>query len=383
MDSGRQASGNGTAPARRIWTLEFDGGLVLLDDSNSRVFVYSADTRPLWAAVEAGLTPAEILGEVAHLSVKERRSIELVLDQWRHAGLLAASPESVVAPPRAAETGDADRAHWHARVGPLRVAFDANAPEIANQLKFMLGTVPEEVPPDLRISVDAFTDGSFAARAGDRELVHATTDGLLRGAILQVCLDTHYQRPEWQTLAHGAAVAMGGHAIALPAPSGSGKTTLTAWLISRGFDYLADDLVAVLKDGRVAPWPMRISVKAGSLALLSDAYPDLPAAAIFDAYGKTIRLIDPPQSSWSQPPMPLRAIVFPQYDPFGDGVLRPLRPLHALTRLVNDRVWIGYPITAERLREFLAWLKSVPAFSLTYADLAAAEQAIRDLALPA
>lgn len=382
MNSERRASGNGTASAREIWTFEFDGGLVLLDDSSSRVFVYSGDTRPLWAAVEAGLTREEISGEVAHLSVKERRAIDLVLDQWQHAGLLASASTAAVSmpePPRASSAGSTDSMHWRASVGPLHVAFDASAPEIARQLKFMLGTIEEEAQPDLRISVDTLADGSFTAHAGERELVHATTDGLLRGAIFQACLDTLYGQPAWQTLTHGAAVATEGRAIALPAPSGSGKTTLTAWLIARGFDYLADDLVAILRDGRIAPWPLPISVKAGSVPVLSDNYPGLAGSASFDAYGKTVRLIDPPQSSWSQPPMPLHAIVFPQYDPLGDGVLRPLRPLHALTRLVNDRVWIGYPITPARLEEFLAWLGDTPTFSIDYADLDAAEAAIRGL----
>lgn len=44
---------------------------------------------------------------------------------------------------------------------------------------------------------------------------------------------------------HAAAVGRGGRAVLLPGAAFAGKSTLTAWLLSRGFDYLTDELVYV------------------------------------------------------------------------------------------------------------------------------------------
>ncbi len=44
---------------------------------------------------------------------------------------------------------------------------------------------------------------------------------------------------------HAAALAWQGHTLILPGAIGAGKSTLTAWLISRGLQYLTDELVFV------------------------------------------------------------------------------------------------------------------------------------------
>jgi serine kinase of HPr protein (carbohydrate metabolism regulator) len=49
---------------------------------------------------------------------------------------------------------------------------------------------------------------------------------------------------------HAAAVAIGGHGILLPGMAGIGKTMLAAWFLSRGYQYLSDDLVCITDESQ-------------------------------------------------------------------------------------------------------------------------------------
>ena len=74
----------------------------------------------------------------------------------------------------------------------------------------------------------------------------------------------------------------------------------------------------------------------------------------------------PPADSWRQPPAPLAALVFPAHTHGARAELTPLRPIEALVRLVDDRLWIGCPLTERGVAAFLDWLARTPAYSLTY-----------------
>ncbi|BDD87740.1 hypothetical protein [Desulfofustis limnaeus] len=59
---------------------------------------------------------------------------------------------------------------------------------------------------------------------------------------------------------HAAAVRCGDCCIVLAGNSGAGKSTLTAWLVTRGFSYLTDELVLLDAD-RVIPFTRPINLK--------------------------------------------------------------------------------------------------------------------------
>jgi hypothetical protein len=44
---------------------------------------------------------------------------------------------------------------------------------------------------------------------------------------------------------HAAAVSHGGRALVMPANSGSGKSSLTLWLVTRGFEYITDEMTLI------------------------------------------------------------------------------------------------------------------------------------------
>ena len=115
---------------------------------------------------------------------------------------------------------------------------------------------------------------------------------LLMGGLWQTILEIINPDCVWLALIHGAVIARGGNGIALCAPSGSGKTTLTAALINGGFDYFADDLVALTAPkGTVLPWPLPLGVKSGSETLLAPYCPGLAQARKYRAKGIDARLL--------------------------------------------------------------------------------------------
>ncbi|SHH42937.1 hypothetical protein [Desulfofustis glycolicus] len=78
----------------------------------------------------------------------------------------------------------------------------------------------------------------------------------LMNEILEQCIidnDRHHA-------VHAAAVSLGSTCLVLPGTSGAGKSTLTAWLVSRGFSYLTDELV-MLDDQRVIAFTRPINLK--------------------------------------------------------------------------------------------------------------------------
>jgi DNA polymerase III delta prime subunit len=69
---------------------------------------------------------------------------------------------------------------------------------------------------------------------------------------------------------HCAMLMRGGHALLLAGPPGAGKTTLTVNLLARGFEYAADDITLLMRDGRVRGVSFAPAIKSGAQALVKD-----------------------------------------------------------------------------------------------------------------
>ena len=103
---------------------------------------------------------------------------------------------------------------------------------------------PDAVP-DVRIEIRQTGENNIALVVDGIERLRTCDAGQLIGAVNQTILEHIHPGIEWLAIIHGAAVARDGEGWAIPAACGSGKTALTAYLLARGFDYLADDHVAL------------------------------------------------------------------------------------------------------------------------------------------
>ena len=134
----------------------------------------------------------------------------------------------------------------------------------------------------------------------------------------------------------------------------------------------------IAPDGLLAPWPVPQSLKKGSWHPLEEVIPELANIQIRRMAKGEIKYLAAPPEAWLQEPCPVQAILFPTYDKGSPPELTRLRPLDALQRLLEDSVWLGYPLKKSNVEKFLSWLERTPAYAIQYNELKAACALIAD-----
>ena len=91
------------------------------------------------------------------------------------------------------------------------------------------------------------------------------------------------------------------------------------------------------------------------------------------------RMLIPPASAWDADPVPLRHLMFPHFTDGAQPNARRLSSFETIERLLTDRVWLGHPVTEQRMSAFLAWLDRTPSYALSYGSLADGMRLIADV----
>ena len=173
-------------------------------------------------------------------------------------------------------------------------------------------------------------------------------------------------------LFHAGALAFNGKGLLFPGEIAAGKTTLTAWLTTRGLDYLTDELVFVAHGaGNIQAFTRPLNLKKLSRTVLKDHFHfEKHADRILSTpHGDLVpsELLKPtgnPTHTLADPPVSL--IIFPRYRPGADFIMRPLSRAQAglalMECLVNARNLPdhGFP-------EIVRLAKTAPAYKMTYA----------------
>ncbi len=179
---------------------------------------------------------------------------------------------------------------------------------------------------------------------------------------------------------HAGALAWNGRGVLVPGAIGACKTTLTAWLVTRGLDYLTDEMVWV-PDGTnsIHGFTRPLNVKKPSRLPLQEIF-DFEKHAAQILSSAWIDLIPPavlkPDNTLSAPRINL--IVFPSYQPACTPQIQPLSKAQAgfalLQTLVNARNLPehGFP-EAARLAQL------APAYQARYSDLQQIQESMENL----
>lgn len=195
-------------------------------------------------------------------------------------------------------------------------------------------------------------------------------DQLVEG-IQWTLVENAYQDGDWLAVVHAGAVGdQNGRATVFIAQRGSGKSTLVRWLQSQGFIYLADDVVPVTFSGHMLPMPMCQRFKQGSWELLDIA--SSVNQRIYARYeGHHVKYAQPLTGSTEQwkPNWSVQTIIFPSYNPeINAPALKRLTQVQTLTRLCGSGSVFGGSMNRRQLEALVAWIASVPAYSLDYAE---------------
>lgn len=376
------------SPLPHVRRFALRDGLVLFDASSNALFAYNQIASRVWELIEAGHNEMEIAASLAgtwRIPVdRARQDVNSVIALWRRQRLLpgasdrpaSSAPDLTV--PEQVPTGG--QSQWVCTIRGIPIAFSIPI-DRARGLRALFSHLetPDAIPQS-SMTISMQPSGALVFTEDGRERLRARDWAVAVGALFVAILERIRPGVTWFALIHGAALARRDHGFALAGASGSGKSTLTAGLIGAGFDYLADDCVTLsAPDARIIPWPLPVSVKAGAFDVLLPGFPELMDTPRYLSKGGEARLLIPPRDAWDAQPVPLRTILFPT---FQDGVApqyRRLSSFEALERLLNDRIWLGDPITEDRVESFLAWLNETPAYALVYSEQADAIRMVQNL----
>ena len=371
-----------------------DGGLLLLDRASNCLFAYNDTARHVWDLIEDGRTEERLISEFARawgipLSLA-RADVNAIVAEWRLQNVLVdrgrgrSRPERVKPRSAAAAWHDPPQAGWASewvctiRGTPIAFAVETELPGPFRLLFAHLET-PAAVPR-ARMEIRTGPIGERVLVEDGRETMRTVDPAEVIGALFVAVLERTRPNLQWFALIHGAALGLGGKGLALAGPSGSGKSTLAAGLVGQGYDFLADDLIALSEpNGTIVPWPLPLSIKQGSIDIVSAHHPQLAEAVSYRTKGVEARMLIPPASAWDADPVPLRRLVFPRFADGAEPHARRLSSFETIERLLTDRVWLGNPVTEQRMSAFLAWLDRTPAYALSYGSLADGMRLIADV----
>ena len=316
------------------------------------------------------------------------RAVRESLRQWWHRGLLAGAPRSVAAPPT-----EPDRpVPWTAAAAPPKETIrcrlldqmveiglpDADAAAAALAL---MGHLRSTGAPAIRLDVVADGPGFAILRHGAVVERAAARTGLapqIKSAAIVAALNAQ----GFRLFLHAAMVRLGDAAILLPAAPGSGKTCLSAALARAGFAYHSDEVTLLEGPALSARGvPVALTVKEPAWPVLRSRYPEIDQLTVHHRIdGKVCKYLPPPvdpgdpdlERAW-----PVRALVFPRFDPAARTGLKPLGRLEALQQLLAECLAIPAGLDARLVEDLAQWIDGVEAFALPFADLNSAMDAIR------
>jgi hypothetical protein len=192
-------------------------------------------------------------------------------------------------------------------------------------------------------------------------------------------------RSQGGVLFHAGALALPGEGKGwlLPGGIGAGKTTLTAWLLTRGLDYLTDEL-AFVPDGAetMQTFARPLNLKRPARAALRDHFDfERHADRMLSTRAGDLILpeaLQPGRLAGAPDDVLVSLIIFPRYQAGSDFVWRPLSKaqtgLALMKCLVNARNLPehGFP-------QISRLAKTVSAYHMTYSNFDQIEAQLEDL----
>jgi hypothetical protein len=241
-------------------------------------------------------------------------------------------------------------------------APDDLAPRIA--AFFALATPPRGAAPPAAIArITETGSGRFTLVIDDRP----AQEDLSRGEIIaRLAAEVAAEAPlaEGAITLKAAAVGWNEKAILIVGPAGAGKSALAAWLIDKGFAYLADDSVVLPSEGGVVgfPGPIALGGRFGHIADLS-AFREAPSVRAGE------RVLICPDRTWSGESgrVPCGLIVDVRHESGGGLYLEPMTTEQIAGRLLDT---LASPVSEQVAAFIRRFTAETPAVRLAYGNYA-------------
>jgi len=202
---------------------------------------------------------------------------------------------------------------------------------------------------------------------------------LVKGKIFMELINVLHNKTDadWLMTVHASAITNGQKTILLSAPPGSGKTTLAALLQANGYQLISDDFVPIDQESFHAyPFPIAMSVKEGSMEVLTSHYPALEKKQLnYITSEKSVRYL-PVENKMMNMIFPVQGFIFVKYDNTVDFILEKLDEVRGITLLL-EQTWVAP--TKGNTAIFLEKVLQNPFFQLTYSNNQKALDAITQL----
>ncbi len=201
------------------------------------------------------------------------------------------------------------------------------------------------------------TGSGFALNRDGQTLLEAETLVPVLQRTRHEVIQAHVDNRRELLWLHAGAVASEAGAVLLIGPTGSGKSSLTARLVETGWFYLSDDIAPLHPETfAVHPYPLTPFTREHTGEPLG---PD--GIASLDKVTVNIA-----PDRYAREPSPVRALVFPVYDPDHPGIV-PVTPGPASLRLLAQGINTR-DLGEAAVRTAAGVNRENPAFELHYAD---------------
>lgn len=247
------------------------------------------------------------------------------------------------------------------------VAIEHQGQQAAEVVDFLYRDIPPgSEPPAVTYCLSSTATGALKLERDGLRLYEGADTGYIAELLMGDSCRSLAERSEGGLLFHAAAVARQGQGLLLPGAIAAGKTTLAAWLLTRGFDHLTDEIVYIPHGATtIQGFGRPLNIKKAAWTALRPYIADEQAESRLDSADSYLL---PPQALGARAiaePLPLAAILFPRYQAESELVFEAVSPARAglmlMETLVNARNLPG-----RGFGEVVRLCRATPAYALRY-----------------
>lgn len=237
---------------------------------------------------------------------------------------------------------------------------------------------PEIQTPDIKMAIDKNTL-SLQKKSGEWVSWLFHNNAYFKGAFYTEMLNHIHEKreEEWMMTLHASGITNGKSAILFSASAGCGKSTIAAYLNANGYDLLSDDFLSLDMGGNVYRFPVAMTVKQGSVKLLSKYYDNLESISQVEGANKKMvkylpYTIDKNKANF----FPVKSIVFVEYSAEKSFSCAELSLDKAIPMLLSEAF-----VTPNEfhVKAFMMWMNTVQFYQLTYSNSSILPQIISEI----